>query len=39
MFTQHVQFQTYAAPVSPTGVMKAELRLDTNSSQGCVQKP
>jgi len=38
MFTKHAQLQTYAAPVSPTGVMKAELRQDTNPDPGCVRR-
>ena len=38
MFTQPVQLQTYAAPVNPTGVMKAGLRLDVRSGPGCVRR-
>ncbi len=38
MFAHLVQFQTYAAPVSPTGVMKAELRQDINPDLGCVRR-
>jgi len=38
MFMHLVQLQTYAAPVNPTGVMKAELRLDVRSGPGCVRR-
>ena len=38
MFTQPVQFQTYATPVNPTGAMKAELRQDSHPGLGCVRK-
>jgi len=39
MFTKHVPFQTYAAPVRMTRVLKAVLRQDSNPEPGCVRKP